>query len=100
MEECKPISTPMEIGCNLCADDEALDVDQNIYRSIIEKLLYLTTSRPNIMLVVRLVARYQLAPKKIRLLGTKKYIQTFVYFHKPFYVRRLVSLRCLFSLQR
>lgn len=62
----------MNIGCKLCADDELLDVDQNIYIFMIGSLLYLTTSRPDIMLAVRLVARYQSAPKQSHLLATKR----------------------------
>lgn len=56
MDDYKPVSTPMEIGCNLYEDDESLDVDQNIYRSMIGSFLCLKASRPDIMLDVRLVA--------------------------------------------
>lgn len=55
MEYYKPVSTPMVIGCKLCAYDESLDVDQKIYRSTIGILLYLMTSKPNITLAIRLV---------------------------------------------
>ena len=57
MEDCKPMTTPMITGCKLCADDRSADVDQKLYRSMIGSLLYLTTSRPDIMLAVGLVAR-------------------------------------------
>ena len=39
---------------------------------MIGSLLYLTSSRPDIMLVVGLVARYQAAPKKNHLLAIKR----------------------------
>jgi len=72
MDDYKPVSTPMTIGCKLWADDESPDVDQNIYRFMIGSLLYLTTSRLDIMLAVRLVARYQSTPKQSHLLATKR----------------------------
>ena len=71
MEDCKPVSTPMTIGCKLCADDESPYVDQKQYRSIIGSSLYLTTSWPDIVLVVKLVARYQSSPKQSHLLASK-----------------------------
>ena len=65
MEDCKPVPTPMITGCKLCANDGSTDVDQRLYRSMIGSLLYPTASRPDIMLAVGLVERYQAAPKKI-----------------------------------
>ena len=63
MEDCKHVSTPMTTGCKLCADDGSADIDKKIYRSMIGSLLYLISSRLDIMLAVGLVARYQAAPK-------------------------------------
>ena len=59
MEDCKPMGTPMIIGCKLTKNDDSPDVDQTTYRSMIGSLLYLTYSRPDIMHVVCLVARFQ-----------------------------------------
>lgn len=59
MEDCSPITTPMVVVCKLRNDDESPEADQKLYRSMIGNLLYLTTSRPYIMLEVGLVARYQ-----------------------------------------
>ena len=72
MEECKPISTPMATRCKLCADDESLNVVQKLYISMIGSLLYLTTSRLDIMLEVGLVARYEAIPKQSHLLAKKR----------------------------
>jgi hypothetical protein len=35
MEDCAPISTPMIIGCKLRKDDESLEENQTLYRSMI-----------------------------------------------------------------
>ena len=58
MEDCKPMGTPMIIGYKLTKNDDSLDVDQTTYRSMIGSLLYLTTSRPDIMHVVCFIARF------------------------------------------
>ena len=49
MEESKPISTPMVIGCKLSKDDEYLEVYHTMYMSMIVILLYVTNTRPNVM---------------------------------------------------
>ncbi|GJV67280.1 putative ribonuclease H-like domain-containing protein, partial [Tanacetum coccineum] len=43
------ISTPMETSKPLMKDENAEDVDVHLYRSMINSLMYLTSSRPDIM---------------------------------------------------
>ncbi|GJY77831.1 putative ribonuclease H-like domain-containing protein [Tanacetum coccineum] len=50
-------STPMETNKALLKDEEAVDVDVHLYRSIIRSLMYLTASRPDIMFAVCVCAR-------------------------------------------
>ena len=71
MEECKPISTPMVTGCKLSKDDESLEVDQKLYRSMIGSLLYVIASRPNVMHVVGLVGTFQATPRENHLQAVK-----------------------------
>ena len=49
MEDCKSISTPMIIGCKLRKYDESKEVDHRLYRSMIGSLIYVTTSRPDVI---------------------------------------------------
>jgi hypothetical protein len=72
MEDSKPMSTPMVTGCKLSKDGDSPDVDQSSYRSMIVSLLYITTSRPDIMHAVGMVGRYQATPKQIHLLAVKR----------------------------
>ena len=72
MEDCKPISTPMITGCKLSKYDESKEVDQKLYRSMICSLLYVTTSRPDVMQAVGLVARFQANPKETHVLAIKR----------------------------
>jgi hypothetical protein len=53
MEDCKPVITPMQTSCKLSKDDDSKSTDQRQYRSMIGNLLYVTTSRPDVMLDVR-----------------------------------------------
>nr|GEX30543.1 hypothetical protein [Tanacetum cinerariifolium] len=45
-------STPIETQKPLVKDEEAADVDVHLYRSMIGSLMYLTTSRPDIIFAV------------------------------------------------
>jgi hypothetical protein len=72
MEDSSPISTPMVVGCKLSKDDVSLDIDQRTYRSMIGSLLYITTSRPDIMKAVGMVGHYQYAPKQSHLATVKR----------------------------
>ncbi|GKB61953.1 putative ribonuclease H-like domain-containing protein, partial [Tanacetum coccineum] len=56
-------STPMETHKPLLKDADGEDVDEHLYRSMIESLMYLTSSRPDIMFVVCVCARFQVNPK-------------------------------------
>ncbi|GJU10399.1 putative ribonuclease H-like domain-containing protein [Tanacetum coccineum] len=68
----KTASTPMETNKALLKDVEADDVDVHLYRSMIGSLMYLTTSRPDIMFVVCACARFQVTPKVSHLHAVKR----------------------------
>jgi hypothetical protein len=76
MEDSKPMGTPMVTGCKLSKDDDSPDVDQSSYQSMIGSLLYITTSRPNIMHAVGMVGRYRAAPKQSHLQDVKRNLGT------------------------
>ncbi|GKD68483.1 putative ribonuclease H-like domain-containing protein [Tanacetum coccineum] len=61
--EVKTVSTPMETQKPLLKDENGEEVDVHMYRSIIGSLIYLTSSRPDILFVVCAYARYQVNPK-------------------------------------
>ncbi|GJV21874.1 putative ribonuclease H-like domain-containing protein [Tanacetum coccineum] len=68
----KTLSTPMETSKPLMNDENAKDVDVHLYRSMIGSLMYLTSSRPDIMFVVCACARFQVTPKVSHLHAVKK----------------------------
>ena len=64
MEDSKLASTPMMTGCKLSKDNKSLEVDHTMHRSMIGSLLYAVATRPDVMQVVGLVARFQSSPKE------------------------------------
>ncbi|GJV64903.1 retrovirus-related pol polyprotein from transposon TNT 1-94 [Tanacetum coccineum] len=72
LEESKPMKTPMSSDTKLTKDEECESVDSTKYRGMIGSLLYLTTSRPDIMFSVYLCARFQEAPKTSHLEVVKR----------------------------
>ncbi|GJZ04784.1 putative ribonuclease H-like domain-containing protein, partial [Tanacetum coccineum] len=68
----KTSSTPIETNKALLKDEEDEDVDVHLYRSMIGSLMYLTTSRPDIMFDVCACARFQVTPKVSHLHAVKR----------------------------
>ncbi|GJR34602.1 putative ribonuclease H-like domain-containing protein [Tanacetum coccineum] len=68
----KTASTPMETQKPLLKDEDGEEVDVYLYRSMIGSLMYLTSSRPDIMFVVCACARYQVNPKVSHLHAVKR----------------------------
>ncbi|GJX81829.1 putative ribonuclease H-like domain-containing protein [Tanacetum coccineum] len=59
----KTASTPIKTHKTLLRDEKGEDVDEHLYRSMIRSLMYLTSSRPDIMFAVCACARFQVNPK-------------------------------------
>ncbi|GKC93337.1 putative ribonuclease H-like domain-containing protein, partial [Tanacetum coccineum] len=68
----KTASTPMETQKPLLKDEDGEEVDVHMYRSMIGSLMYLTSSRPDIMFTVCACARYQVNPKVSYLNAVKR----------------------------
>jgi hypothetical protein len=54
-------------------------VDQKVYQPMIGSLLYLCASRPVIMLLVCMCARFQADPKEIHLRAVKRIMRYLIY---------------------
>ncbi|GJR63141.1 uncharacterized mitochondrial protein-like protein [Tanacetum coccineum] len=70
--EVKTASTPMETQKPLLKDEDGKEVDVHMYRSMNGSLMYLTSSRPDIMFAVCACARYQVNPKVLHLHVVKR----------------------------
>nr|GEV19788.1 hypothetical protein [Tanacetum cinerariifolium] len=72
MESCDPVGTPMEIKDKLDLDQNGTLVDATKYRSMIGALMYLMSSRPDIVHATCLCARYQANPTEKHLKEVKR----------------------------
>jgi hypothetical protein len=62
----------MQNSCKLRKDDDSKSTCHRQYRSMIGILLYVTSSRPNVIPAVGHVARFQAAPKESHVLAVKR----------------------------
>nr|GEV81450.1 hypothetical protein [Tanacetum cinerariifolium] len=68
----KLASTPIDTEKPLLKDPDGEDIDVHTYRSMIGSLMYLTSSRPDIMFAVCACARFQVTPKASHLHAVKR----------------------------
>ena len=68
MDDCKPVGTPMITGCKLTKEDNSPAFDITLYKSMIDKLIYLTQTRPDISNAVGIVGRFATEPKQSHLM--------------------------------
>nr|GEW67020.1 hypothetical protein [Tanacetum cinerariifolium] len=72
MESCDLVGTPMEIKDKLDLDQNGTPVDATKYRRMIGALMYLTSSRPDIVHATYLCTRYQAKPTEKQLKEVKR----------------------------
>ncbi|GJY70871.1 retrovirus-related pol polyprotein from transposon TNT 1-94 [Tanacetum coccineum] len=72
METSKHVDTPMVEKSKLDEDPEGKAVDPTRYRRMIGTLMYLTSSRPDLVFAVCMCARYQAKPTKKHLHAVKR----------------------------
>ena len=65
----------MSSSTKINLDSSWVEVSPTLYRSIIGSLLYLTTSGSDIVFIVGVCARYQVAPKESHLTVVKRIIR-------------------------
>jgi hypothetical protein len=75
MEDAKGISTPMGTNGSLDSDASGNMVDQKMYQSMIGSLLYVTASRPDVMLSVCMRARFKASPRESHLKATNRILR-------------------------
>nr|GEX57839.1 retrovirus-related Pol polyprotein from transposon TNT 1-94 [Tanacetum cinerariifolium] len=71
MDSCDSVDTPMVDRLKLDEDLLGIQVDQPRFRSMVGSLMYLTTSRPDLVFAVCMCARYQAKPTKKHLEALK-----------------------------
>jgi hypothetical protein len=83
MLKCKAMTTPMEMNLKLLVDTSSELVDATLYRQIIESLMYLTNTRPDILFFVNTLSQYLVEPRRVHLVSTKhvmRYLKGTLYY--------------------
>lgn len=75
MNDCKPISTPVDLKSKLSADKGDKIDDPTLYRSIAGALQYLTLTRPDIQYAVHQLCLYMHDPRLQHLLAMKRVLR-------------------------
>ena len=58
MDNSKPVPTRVATGTNLSKDDEGEDANPTLFKILVGSLMYLTTTRPDIMQGVSFISRF------------------------------------------
>ncbi|KAM1099314.1 hypothetical protein TB2_005809 [Malus domestica] len=77
LNEAKTVSTPLVATEKLSKDDGSGSASDELYRSIVGSLLYLTATRPDIMYAASLLARYMHCPTN-KHYGTAKRVLRYI----------------------
>ncbi|GJX72230.1 retrovirus-related pol polyprotein from transposon TNT 1-94 [Tanacetum coccineum] len=72
MDSCDPVDTPMVDRLKLDVDPLGILFDQTRFRSMVGSLMYLTSSRPDLVFAVCMCARYQASTTKEHLEALKR----------------------------
>jgi hypothetical protein len=75
MDDCNPISTPMQHNLKLTSKEGNEFEDATKYRWLVGSLIYITTTRPNISFVVGILSRFMKNPCEGHWSATKRVLK-------------------------
>lgn len=75
LKDYKPVSTLLVVSYKLKKDDESEKTDENMYRQLVGRLLYLIATRRVIMFAASLLARFMHGPSKKQLRAAKRVLR-------------------------
>ncbi|CAL9016013.1 unnamed protein product [Prunus brigantina] len=75
MYGCKTVATPFITNEKLRKEDGSSKANESVYRSLIGSLLYLTTTRPDIMYATSLLSRFMQNPSQIHYGAAKRILR-------------------------
>lgn len=75
MADCNAVFNPIVPGFKLDKDSASMAVDNTLYMQMVGSLMYLTSTRPDIMFVVSLLSRYLAHPTDIHLQAVKRVLR-------------------------
>ena len=75
MSESKPVKSPIVPGIKMNKDVDGVIVDVTYFKQIVGSLMYLTTTRPDIMFSVSLISKYMSKPTKLHIQAVKRILR-------------------------
>ena len=75
MDKSNSVHNPIVPGFKLVKDEGGVKVDKTYYKQIVGSLMYLTTTRLDMMFVVSLISRYMENPTKLHLQAAKRVLR-------------------------
>lgn len=62
MEKSNSVKNPIVYDARLMKDEEGSEVNATMYKQLVESLMYLTATRPDLMYVASLISRFIASP--------------------------------------
>jgi hypothetical protein len=75
MIESREVNSPIVSGSKLSKDADGVAVDESFYKQIIGSLMYLTSTRPDLVYSVSLISRYMARPTDLHLQAAKRILR-------------------------
>ena len=75
MGSCNAVNNPMVPGTKLSSQEKGEEIDSTEYKQLIGSLIYITTTRPDIMYAVSFLSRFMATPKEGHLLAAKRILR-------------------------
>lgn len=72
MEECNAVKNPIVPGFKIDKNEGGVKVDETYYKQIVGSLMYITTTRPDLMFIVSFIGRFMARPTEVHLLAAKR----------------------------
>jgi hypothetical protein len=72
MENSTAVGSPIVPGSKLHSDEGGVRINETYFKHIVGSLMYLTTTRPDIMFSVNLISRYMSKPTELHLQAAKR----------------------------
>lgn len=88
MEECNAVLNPIIPGFKISKDENEVKVESTFYKQLVGSLIYLTSTRSDLMYAVSLISRYMSQPTKLHLMTAKRVLR---------YVKGTISFGILYQ---
>ena len=75
MENINSVHNPIVPGCKLSKDENGVHVDETLFKQMVGCLMYLTTTRLDLMFAISLISWYMAKPTELHLMAAKRILR-------------------------